>query len=345
MEHESYNSEEERLAADNFNATQAAKISNEDEVGELSPEIIQAIMDKVKDINKVGNAFSVVNNKYPLPDLDNGENKLDSILKHGLIGTTPDQEGMNGGTFFNKTNAKTYVGLLKQHKRPEVFFSIIGRTVGDRTRRLGKDIKTNASKVDEYGSLFGLDDNTIAVMFDLKAFSGEYGSKPLIRGEDQVDTHTFRPHNGGNPFNRSQQNDHGLTTHQDYGFILSPRVPSRLFEGIIFQMQRELTSEEYNARIARVLAENTANSGSLSYEKDEEFLRRQKPYHYVEEIDPQALRARAEEIAEKMIMVNQDNPSKLVPIYDYHGNMWWPKQMTHQEILDYAQARQTTQSE
>jgi len=73
-------------------AQEEAEVENLEK--ELSPEIIEKIMEKVEDINKRGTAFSVISPEYPTPKLESGESKLGSILKNGLVGTSPKQPGM-----------------------------------------------------------------------------------------------------------------------------------------------------------------------------------------------------------------------------------------------------------
>ena len=73
-------------------------------------------------------------------------------------------------------------------------------------------------------------------------------------------------------------------------------------------------------------------SYALWYEKDESYLRKENKYHFVEETDPQALSKRAQDIARQMMEANKDKPGNLIPVYDLHGNLWWPRQMDYKDI-------------
>src|SRR5262249_16082612 len=101
---------------------------------ELSPEQIEKIMEMVQDINTYGTAWRVTHHDYPLPQLENGENKLTSIFQNGLIGTTSDQPGVVRRDFYNQTNKDAYKKLIKERKSPDVWFSIVGRAWWDQTR-------------------------------------------------------------------------------------------------------------------------------------------------------------------------------------------------------------------
>ena len=54
---------------------------------ELSPEVIEMIMEKVQDINKIGSNWSHISQKI---DADLGYKKFESVLHNGLLGVNED---------------------------------------------------------------------------------------------------------------------------------------------------------------------------------------------------------------------------------------------------------------
>ncbi|MDO8529475.1 MAG: hypothetical protein Q7S18_02295 [bacterium] len=296
---------------------------------ELSPEALKEIMSKAMDINKRGTAFSVISPEYPTPKLESGESKLESILKNGLIGTSPEQPGIDRAGFYNKTNKDIYVDLLKKRIKTEVYFNIIGRTVGDDPWRY--------KRIDEYGYYFHLPKQTMAVLFDISNFK-----ETIVEGKHKLpEPHFFSVYEGdyGDP-SRLDRNENGeILAYSDYGFHLSPRVPPRYFKGIVFHMRRKLEHEEYEKKIKKMLEENIRKKYATSCEQDENWLRKEEKFRYDEEFEPQKLTERASEIAREMLNADKEKLERMIPIYDVRGNMWWPKQMSYEEVKKFAAER------
>lgn len=260
---------------------------------EFSPEVIEKIMEKVRDINEDGTAFSVINSRYPTPQLESGESKLESVFAHGLIGTAKDQPGVDRDNFNNRTHKDAYIEVIKRRGEPEVFFSIVGRTDPQSIR-----------KIEYYESYFKPPKNTIAIIFELSHFK-EVG----VPDGAPLKSHTFSPYaGGGDPKYNSKDFDQRILTYIEYGFRLMPRVPPRYFRGVIFYLSRK--------------------DGSADYE----------------EILPERFAERARQIASEMINVNK-NTELFLPIYDVHGNLWWPKEMSHEEVKKFVAERKEKKRE
>ncbi len=303
--------------------TQETQVPEQKVEAELSQEIIEKIMAKVQDINEYGTAFSVVSSEYPTPKIETGESKLESIFKYGLLGVSPDQPGVNRAGFSNKTDKHAYVEQIKEKNAPEVFFSIVGR------------VKENYSgSVASYGYYFRNHGDNVAVMFDLR----HYKEAPVSE-DDKLDRNTFWPHQNTNTEFTSERmksfftNSRGeIVSAVEYGFRLSSRVPPRNFNGAIFQMRGVLSEDALTEKIRVKIEENSYPGQNLDYLKDESFWRTVESVIYEDEKRPEELTGRAKKIATEMMVADKEKLDLLVPIYDIHGNLWWPKQMSYEEV-------------
>jgi hypothetical protein len=61
--------------------------------------------------------------------------------------------------------------------------------------------------------------------------------------------------------------------------------------------------------------------------------------------NPELLKERSELIAKEMVKCAKDNPNLLVPIYDYQGNLLWPRQMTRKEVIEYIKPKEEKKEE
>ena len=95
----------------------------------------------------------------------------------------------------------------------------------------------------------------------------------------------------------------------DFGFILSHRLAPREFKGVVISDSTFEALPEGKPIEARTLSNDK-------------------------------LVRRAEEVAGLMI---ESNPDKVNPIYDVHGNLLWPKQMTYEEVKKIVVEREKTQ--
>lgn len=291
-----------------------------------SPEVIERVMAKVQDINEYGTAFSVVSWEYPTPQLQTGESRLKSIFVNGLIGTYKGQEGLERHVFANETRREIYEKGLRERKKPEVFFIILGR------------LNLASQKVEDTG-YFDPEMDSVGVIFDKSSFE----EVPLLSHSEDLRIHTFSPYDylsGHMP-----KNSRGETiTDTDIGFRLSPRVPPRYLRGVVFTARRRLEGAEFDKKIRKILEENRKMVHHTYYEVDENWLRNQKKYQYETEHRPQYLTERARQIAMEMMVVNREKTEFLIPIYDSQGNLWWPKQMSYEEVKRHIDGRRQIDS-
>lgn len=298
---------------------------------ELSPEALDIIMEKIRDINEEDTAFTLISKDYPTAIQENGETKLKNILSQGLIGTREEQSGIDRRKFFNPVDKETYIDMINRGLRPEVFFNIIGRSnySGGHYPNIRQMI---------HGGFFEPNAEPMGIIFNLaSAYKETYVEK---RG-DSLKAFTYAPNEDGLPYRKNgspslYKNKKGhFIGFSDTGFKLSPRVAPRNFMGVIFCMIREITDEnEYKAKIERMIKERKIEAGRGFSQKDRE------QYKYSEETRSQILVKRAKQIAEEMISSYSDRPALLIPIYDFNGNLFWPKQMSYEEVKEFVKKRE-----
>jgi hypothetical protein len=273
---------------------------------ELSPEEIEKIMEKVQDINQKGITFSKIDFKWPMPVLPTGEGKLESIFKHGLIGTTIQQLDIERDTHVstNVIHKDKFVKSIKGKNRPDVFFHILGR---GKNIGLHYDPKYYFEDEETMGDVI-YDKYTydnVYIIFDISKYKEDEidGNKPLS-------SYTFSLYPGKDREIYTKRNKEGklLSLDNDYGFRLSPRVPPRYFQGVCFT----------------ILDENTKNK---------------KDWEQASEKSPKLIAKRAESIAREMQKGSKAKLQNLVPVYDVEGNLWWPKQMSYDEVKKFVEER------
>ena len=278
----------------------------------LSPEVVEQVIGKVQDINEPGTAFSIISWDFNLE-------KLRNIFDNGLIGTHREQEGIKRGQFGNPVDKDAYVRTLKSKKNPDVFFNVVGRMAGgDQTIQDSGFWKSHLE--------------TTAVIFDISRYREVTPSKlPDLK------LHTFGvyAYEDAPVDERNERNQ--VMAYPDTGFRLSPRVPPRFLSGVIFSMKRRLSSEEYEKRVGQILEENRRKFQEfplsvLSYETEEDWVREQEDYKYVEENQTELLLERAKQIVQVMMEVDKNKLDLLIPVYDLHGNLWWPEQISYEEV-------------
>lgn len=259
---------------------------------ELSPEVIEEIMRKVQDINTKGIAYSGV-----------PEERLQSILRHGLLGT--DYHGTTEG----EIDKETWKANVRKRKG-QIYFNIVGRAYD-----ISFDSKSN--RYNEYGETeIGASEwmkhdwnkrNKIALLFDVSSFHEEppitnYHRKKFknrtfaadwdtlakiwkekvgdgISPGDARSLEKLKGHLGGEFFT----SDGFPKPWTEHGFLLNSRVAPRLLNGIVVKGIQD-TDEHLLKRII--------NQITSSVKKE----------------------------------------SRLLPIYDTHGNLLFPKKMTYDEV-------------
>lgn len=145
----------------------------------------------------------------------------------------------------------------------------------------------------------------IVFLFDIKNFS----ENNLIKDrfiENKLETKTYRAINKGNYFGTSAMGDARVDS--DYGFALSHRVAPRFFNGIMIKF----TPGEDERNV-----------------------------YFVEE----GFDSRVKEYIIKMKDCYKNKQKNLLPIYDPEGSLYWPKQMSYEEVKKFVTEREAKKKE
>jgi hypothetical protein len=292
---------------------------------ELSLEVVEMIMGKVQNINKIGTAYSVV-------ACDRTRQKTKAILKNGFLG--------NNWTFDKESWAKK----IRRDKKGVVFFNIVG-TERDRAN-FTKDSLDNYNAIAESYYFVPKMQNEVAIIFDLEPFRPAKPHKYKYAKDEKHESRTFRyardysmhyeiaddiipSRETARRFYEEElwvdnikrdcllEKDHEFSedewalwipkTDTERGFTLSYRIPPRLFKGIVFQ-------------------------------PDEDYLK-------IEKLTPDIMLEEARDIIRIMKEACGKKTELYLPIYDKTGNLLWPKQMSYEEVKKFVVERDAKKKE
>lgn len=277
---------------------------------ELSPEMIEKIMEKVQDIDEQGTAYTVIGAYWDygfdgVVRWNRLEGKLRSILREGLIpshGADPEkattQKRISDWSLFSYLNHFMIVGrsLHRQNEfRPQVnespylgspglvlIFDPSFMTEMDYSNRKAQSLSRG------YGeSITGIGINVDNLGYGEYCADGGYakGTKEYRELRKSLkDKSIVRP-----------------TVSEGRGFVTDTRVPPRRFRGLILSCEGGNTSD------------SDTKVGTL-----------------------------------RNIMIaaaTETNTERLLPIYDTHGNLLWPKQMSYEEVKQFVAQHERRKSE
>ena len=285
---------------------------------ELSPEIMEKIMEKVSDINESGTAYTVITTNSP----EKYNDRILSIFKNGVLGGQP---GMP-----RKKSEWTRL-LQRKGKGPKaapVFFNIIGRSRNTAPNSGGELERFNSGRLEYEG---------VAIIFDINKFievglplSRDYGKgedrlnpKDTVGYEAVLEPYTYwapRPDDADSIDRFFKKNgivsaeqlrkawnpgseelkavskelpylvspDGLIQPDSEYGFVLAYRINPGLFRGIV------LPNKE----------------------------------------DPEAFK-------EIMREVGKNGTEFLIPIYNRQGDLLWPTKMSYEDVQRFVAGRKT----
>lgn len=236
---------------------QRATLQKESAEGRLAPETLAMIMDKVRDIDQPGIAFTAIGSTH-------GEAKgqeldfMRSILENGLIGTNDDPHTAIERTLIRQD----YYKKLKDRDadNAKIWFNITGRM---------NDIKEMKEKYPDQKevaltswSIFGAP----LITFDISHFREKEYSQGYVKEEG-----TNRPVWKGDYFNNSKHNTLGEDAYSALGFTTFYRIPPSFLTGIILDQQDTI---DQNTLIQTMVDLNSATPGKILpiYNKDGNLL-------------------------------------------------------------------------
>ncbi|MFA6918527.1 MAG: hypothetical protein WC244_00200 [Patescibacteria group bacterium] len=267
---------------------------------ELLPEVVERIMEKIQDINKPGTGFHSVR----ILEDDNSTIKLGGILRKGLLGklnpNSPEQD---------------WVSAVRKKMGAVVFFNIVGR-----------DLR----KIEDahWFRPIGTSQTSLGIIFDTADFkeNTEIANYALDydlgkREKLQYKSNTFGAHArpGSEREEYFEEGDRRIPDYSE-GYALSFRIAPDRFKGIVIRAMAEQTEEEMD------------NLYKKQPYVPQEVLR--KIHRYKEVDDDESKQNKANEIATLMRKIYGDRVDFLLPIYDAHGNLLWPRQISYNEVRE-----------
>lgn len=187
--------------------------SVEDVEKELSPEVIEKIMDKVQDIDARGTAHTSLSRLKERDPLDNQEN-LKRFFEQGLLGSkSSDNE---------TTKERWYSEIRKEKLLTKVYFNIVGRSYTLRSGMKNEYFLEKQRK--EMGKSYWAHDGGVYLIIDLASFMEDI---PGIM--DQQRSKHFKAVQREVDFGKD-----GLPlVDSEYGFSLPYRVAPKSFRGVV----------------------------------------------------------------------------------------------------------------
>lgn len=294
----------------------------------LSPEQIEQIMAKVQDIDEKGIAFSLIR-----------DDKFENVFNDGLLGSyeEPDQ------VMSTEIDRKEWAARTRKERQSSVYFNITGRLADDDRFPASHE---NEILLTKWVRLNHLSKDKIVILFDLSTFKEEAPIFYRRHQNGEFKTKTYRTIDWwnrrmpkgmtmeevtnieyGSPEYQEaikkigEENEYRIkyfgdtaqegesSSYEEDGFAASHRVAPRLFQGIVAKFTPDETWERRD--------EEKGAGLNISYQfKNPIFKERLKPY-----LD---------------IMLKGNN---LIPIYDPFGDLFWPKQMSHDEVKAFVAER------
>jgi len=122
-----------------------------------------------------------------------------------------------------------------------------------------------------------------------------------------------------------------LKSDTEYGFILSHMVSPRLFRGIVLFPGREKTNKEVeevlDAKYYRISDQKRRNDP------------KEKKWEREHQVEDKNYTPYVQQTVSMMLEADKDRPDRLLPIYNIHGDLLWPNQMSHEGIKKFVEER------
>ena len=301
-------------------AEQMSGIAKESFEEELSPQVIEKIMEKVQDIDTEGTAYHALFQK---------EKQLKFILSSGILGQELGGNERKGVT-------KEWWAKSVHERKKFVHFNIVGRARRDLDDPDIDDYRRQKySEKTEIGRSYYLKRGGMALIFDI----GNYQElSPEFRPKKGM-SRTFRSHD---PYFYSHRNEEGRTTQKglsipesEYGFVLSHRVSPRFFKGIVLDAERYITEDEVKNEVEYSRKAHEKYGKPEKGPFDEEKARQWIIEHHGRVRDKNYEPQQVHQIVGILKEVYQEKKYHPLPIYDVCGNLLWPQQMSYKEVKKF----------
>lgn len=274
----------------------------------LSPETVEKIMEKVQDIDTEGLAYSRI------PSFSTEAMK--KIFQEGLLGVDFRKSG--GISAGHKGITKeSWVRSARGHS-PIIHFNIVGRERGYYSRNKKREVYRSS-----IGGSYYSGPGAVFVVFNPSKFKEvEVETARRVGSGLPEISHKFEP-NSYVTARELYNTEIGRIVDDEHGFLLSSRVAPRFFQGIVFCPEREYDPDEIN---------------HIKYREVMDALRKSIKEHdrlvlsYKRQIDEYKAKKQVTDLIRFQMEADAGKPELLNPIYDTEGNLWWPKQMSYEEV-------------
>ncbi len=347
------------------------------EASELSPETLEKVMDKVQDIEAPGIAFHYLNSgtaQIEIPDRSfNNIETFRDALRQGLLNINWFLKNEGHKIEWQDTEdsfGELQVPIVKPDeegiatRRGRVNFNITGR-MHDPLLFYGEDGDTEIMRTPHGGDETG---ERIAILFDLSSFRhiDEHNLEDLTSLPSRTYAELIKSEDDYYGFNEKGE----PKLNPEEGLIAAHRIAPRFFRGVVIDKPvPAYTDEERDALLEKWVNEDIeykqqklssaierAKSGETGYyQKEIDYLQRSlaKPRNeitstllverstrlYRRAANMEETSAAIQPFIDLMLNEYGDKPELLVPVYDPHGNLYWPRQMSHEEVKSLTSER------
>lgn len=307
-----YDIESDILDVERAQAEEIAEITET----ELSQEVIEAIMNKVQDINKPGTGVHFLTRSLTGGQSD--KELLPNILKFGLLGRATPK---------SKQTPEDWISSVRKRMGAVVFFNIIGRDLDkvrnsvwlSRTGTLGKDLIV--------GLIFNTD--RLKEHQTIKGYAVDYyfGQRKNL----EYKPNTFGPNiNSENEqYFNNEEGDNPRPPTSDDGYAATFRINPNSFNGVVLNFYRKQTEDEIEERIWREMRKRGLKPSEENYQIV-------SSWHFgdylIEDKDPENIRKKTEEFVNNLVKSCNGRYDRLLPVYDIRGNLLWPSQISYDRV-------------
>jgi len=305
------------------------KEKNQDVKKELSPEVVEKIMEKVQDINKFGTAVT-------FKDIES----LDSVLKSGLLGSVPKSVLRFADDKFrelisqyeqNYERPAAWAKIFRKTKANVVWFNIVGRFLSEKVKKGSSDQTMH----DLYPE--GIESDFFCAILDVSRFkevnAGPWVHSPVENSVPKLDT-----------FRSDDSTLYGVLKLL-FGESIPVPLDDRLRKENIGRLLIEKKAEVDNFLNSDIAIGNKIKTAAdlKDFFTEDGFTRSTKDYGFVfnGRVAPRLIKGLVIEketlkmIEEKILEIYEDKQSLLMPIYDIDGNLLWPKKMSEEEVKKF----------
>lgn len=231
--------------------------------------------------------------------------KFEQILQDGILGSYEIPLNFESTTI----NKSDWVKRTKEDRHSNVYFNITGRQ------------QTNCEYQINSSNFVGCSYDNIVILFDINNFKEE---APVNRLEVATTKNNSRKYRAVRPVPHPSNPTPPSFAAGEYdpdscrGFALSNRVAPRYFKGIVAKfIPDDIWNKTHQMERPSLYGSSDERLEFGLQFQDTEYLYRLRPY------------------LDAMLK----NGKNIVPIYDSHGNLFFPKKMSHDEVKKFVAER------